>query len=51
MLGDKANYDSSLHELMDGLNQSEIERLTGHNAKAEQPLESLVKQALNYDSV
>jgi len=29
----------------------EIQRLTGPNAKAEKPLENLIKEALNYDSV
>lgn len=34
-LGDKINYDSSLHNLVDGLNNSEIAKLTGPDAQAE----------------
>lgn len=41
-LGDKNNYDSSLGDL---------EMLTGPEARGEKPLEKLIKDALDYDSV
>ena len=41
-LGDKTNYDSTLGDL---------EILTGPDAKGEKPLEKLIKEALDYDSV
>jgi hypothetical protein len=41
-LGDKSNFDSKVLE---------TEHLTGPNAKGEKPLENLIKEALDYDSV
>ena len=41
-LGDKTNYDSSLGDL---------DQLTGPEAVGEKPLEKLIKDALDYDSV
>jgi hypothetical protein len=41
-LGDKGNYDS---------NQPNHEMLTGPDGKGEKPLENLIKEALDYDSV
>ena len=59
-LGDKANYDSTLHDLTKtsspgpgdknyvGTPQNKV---TGANGQAEKPLENLIREALNYDSV
>lgn len=41
-LGDKTSYDSTLGDL---------EMLTGPQAAGEKPLEKLIKDALDYDSV
>jgi hypothetical protein len=41
-LGDKDNFDSNIGDL---------DQLTGPDAKGEQPLERLIKEALDYDSV
>jgi hypothetical protein len=41
-LGDKDKFDSAIEEL---------EMLTGPDAKGEQPLERLIREALDYDSV
>lgn len=57
-LGDKANYDSVLHDLTPGPGDKNYvgtpqhnNKVTGVNATAEKPLENLIREALNYDSV
>ena len=47
-LGDRANFDSSLHDLTDYVPDSHID--TPKMKDVEQPLEKLIKEALNYDS-
>ena len=63
-LGDKTNYDSALHDIgtpstdPSGLGPGDKNyvgtpqnKVTGANGTAEKPLENLIREALNYDSV
>lgn len=50
-LGDKSNFDSTLNDLEYNNVDTPSMKHTGPNANGEKPLERLIKEALDYDSV